>query len=265
MTGLEIIFAYCLLGVFAGTMAGLLGVGGGLIIVPALIAIWQPESIGGIYAMQLAIGTSLATIVLTSVASVRAHHQRGSVQWNTVWRLTPGIVLGAWLGAALATQMSGESLKSIFGVFELLVAAQMAFGLRPAPHRGLPGQAGMTLVGSGIGAVSAIIGIGGGTMTVPFLTWCNVTIHKAVGTSAACGLPIAIGGAISYLLLGWDNVALPSWSAGFIYGPALAGIAVTSMLFAPLGAALAHRLSTVVLKRSFAGFLALLGIWMLTV
>ena len=264
MTGMEIIFAYCLLGVFAGTMAGLLGVGGGLIIVPALIAIWQSSDIGGVYEMQLAIGTSLATIVLTSVASVRAHHLRSSVQWNTVWRLTPGIVLGAWLGAALATQMSGEILKSIFGVFELLVAAQMAFGLRPAPHRGLPGRAGMTVVGSGISAVSAIIGIGGGTMTVPFLTWCNVTIHKAVGTSAACGLPIAIGGTISYLVLGWGNVALPSWSAGFIYGPALAGIAVTSMLFAPLGAALAHRLSTVILKRSFAGFLAMLGIWMLT-
>ena len=140
----------------------------------------------------------------------------------------------------------------------------MAFGVRAAPHRGLPGTTGMTLVGTGIGAVSAIIGIGGGTMTVPFLSWCNVTIHKAVGTSAACGLPIAIGGAISYLVLGWGNVALPSWSAGFIYGPALAGIVVTSMFFAPLGAALAHRLSTVVLKRSFAGFLALLGIWMLT-
>ena len=265
MAGLEILFVYCLLGVFAGTMAGLLGVGGGLIIVPALIAIWQPQAIGGGYAMQLAIGTSLATIVLTSFSSVRAHHQRGSVQWNIVWRLTPGIVLGAWLGAAMATQMSGEILKSIFGVFELLVAAQMAFAVRPAPHRALPGRAGMTLAGSGIGAVSAIIGIGGGTMTVPFLSWCNVTIHKAVGTSAACGLPIAIGGAISYLVLGWGNAALPAWSAGFVYGPALAGIAVTSMLFAPLGAALAHRLSTVVLKRAFAGFLALLGIWMLTV
>jgi len=264
MTGLEIIIAYCLLGVFAGTMAGLLGVGGGLIIVPALIAIWQTTAAGGVYEMQMAIGTSLATIVLTSIASVRAHHLRGSVQWDIFWRLTPGVVLGAWMGALLATQMSGESLKSIFGVFELLVAAQMAFGVRAAPHRGLPGLVGTTAVGTGIGTVSAIIGIGGGTMTVPFLSWCNVTIHKAVGTSAACGLPIAIGGAISYLVLGWGNAALPAWSAGFVYGPALAGIVVTSMLFAPLGAALAHRLSTVVLKRAFAGFLALLGIWMLT-
>jgi len=164
----------------------------------------------------------------------------------------------------MATQLSGDILKSIFGVFELLVAAQMAFSVRPAPHRVLPGWTGMTLAGSGIGSISAIIGIGGGTMTVPFLTWCNVRIHQAVGTSAACGLPIAIGGAISYLVLGWGNAALPDWSAGYVYGPALAGIAVTSMLFAPLGAALAHRLSTVVLKRAFAAFLAVLGFWMLT-
>ena len=263
MIGPEILVAYCLLGVFAGTMAGLLGVGGGLIIVPALIAIWQSTGIGGIYEMQLAIGTSMATIVLTSIASVRAHHQRGSVQWKTFWRLTPGVVLGAWLGAVLATQVSGEILKSIFGLFELLVAAQMAFSVRPAPHRALPGQAGITLVGSGIGAMSAIIGIGGGTMTVPFLSWCNVSIHKAVGTSAACGLPIAIGGAVSYLVLGWGNALLPAWSTGYVYGPALVSITVTSMLFAPLGASLAHKLSTVVLKRAFAGFLALLGVWML--
>lgn len=263
MTGLEILLAYLLLGAFAGTMAGMFGVGGGLIIVPVLVAIWQPEGIGGAYIMQMAIGTSLATIVLTSFSSVRAHHQRGSVQWDTFWRLTPGVVVGAWLGAVLATQMPAGILKSVFGVFELLVAAQMVFAVQASPHRSLPGAVGMSLTGMTIGGISALIGIGGGTMTVPFLSWCNVTIHRAVGTSAACGLPIAIGGAFSYLALGWDNAELPSWSAGFVYGPALAGIAVTSMLFAPLGAALAHRLSTVVLKRVFAGFLALLGVWML--
>jgi hypothetical protein len=260
---LVILPLYGLLGIFAGTMAGLLGVGGGLIIVPALIAIWQFAGTGGGYDMQMAIGTSLATIVLTSIASVRAHHQRESVQWQTFWKLTPGIVAGTVLGAVLATKMSGDSLKSIFGIFELVVAAQLAFALRPAPYRSLPGLPGMTLMGTGIGAISAIIGIGGGTMTVPFLSWCNVSIHKAVGTSAACELPVAIGGAMSYLVLGWGNAALPSWSAGFVYGPALVGIVLTSMVFAPLGAALAHRLSTGALKRAFAGFLALLGVWML--
>lgn len=260
----EILVLYCLLGAFAGIAAGLLGVGGGLIIVPVLIAIWQSTGFDNVYQMQLAIGTSLATIVLTSLSSVYAHHRHGSVQWNILWLLTPGILLGAWLGALLATRLPGDTLRNIFGVFELLIAAQMAFAVKPPSQRGLPGLAGMSTAGTVIGSVSAIIGIGGGTMTVPFLTWCNVVIHRAVGTSAACGLPIAIGGALSYLVLGWNNPALPQWSAGFVYGPALAGIAVTSMMFAPLGAWLAHRLSVGVLRRVFAGFLALLGIWMLT-
>lgn len=245
-------------------MAGLLGVGGGLIIVPSLIVIWQTAGFETAYQMQLAIGTSLATIVLTSLSSIHAHHKRGGVQWNIFWRLTPGILLGTWLGAFLATRLHGDILKNIFGIFEILVAMQMAFSVRPAPHRALPGLIGMTTTGTVIGSVSSIIGIGGGTMTVPFLTWCNVLIHRAVGTSAACGLPIAIGGAISYLALGWDHPDLPEWSAGFVYGPALAGIAVTSIVFAPLGALLAHRLPRLILKRVFAGFLALLGIWMLS-
>jgi uncharacterized membrane protein YfcA len=260
----EILALYCLLGAFAGTAAGLLGVGGGLIIVPSLIAIWQSAGLETPYQMQLAIGTSLATIVITSLSSIRAHHRHGSVQWDVFWRLTPGILLGTWLGALLATQLVGGILKNIFGIFEILVAIQMAFAVRPAPHRILPGVVGMSAVGTVIGSVSSIIGIGGGTMTVPFLTWCNVIIHRAVGTSAACGLPIAIGGAISYFVLGWDHPDLPEWSAGFVYGPALAGIAVTSIVFAPLGAMLAHRLPRLILKRVFSGFLALLGIWMLS-
>lgn len=259
----EILVLYCLLGTFAGITAGLLGVGGGLIIVPVLIAIWQSSGFENAYQMQLAIGTSLATIVLTSLSSIRAHHHHGSVQWNIVWSLTPGILVGTWLGAILATRLPGDVLRNIFGIFELLIATQMAFAVRPAPQRILPGVMGMSAAGTVIGSISAIIGIGGGTMTVPFLAWCNVVIHRAVGTSAACGLPIAVGGAVSYLVLGWRNPGLPEWSAGFVYGPALVGIAVTSMIFAPLGAWLAHRLSISVLRRVFAGFLALLGLWML--
>lgn len=263
MSAYEILSLYCLLGAFAGTTAGLLGVGGGLIIVPVLIAIWQSAGFESAYQMQLAIGTSLATIVLTSLSSVRAHHQHGSVQWGIFWTLTPGILFGAWLGALIATRLPGDILRNIFGVFELLIAAQLAFAVKPEPQRRLPGVAGMTVAGTVIGSISSIIGIGGGTMTVPFLTWCNVVIHRAVGTSAACGLPIALGGALSYLVLGWNNPALPEWSAGFVYGPALAGIAVTSVMFAPAGAKLAHRLSVKGLRRVFAGFLALLGLWML--
>lgn len=256
--------AYAVLGAFAGTMAGLLGVGGGLIIVPVLAMTWQADGLGGTQMMQLAIGTSLAVIVFTSLSSVRAHHRYGSVLWPVFWRLTPGILLGAALGAAVASALPQALLKMIFGLFELLVAAQMSLSLRPSPSLPrIPGAPGMSLAGSAIGAVSAIVGIGGGTMTVPFLVACKVRMQQAVGTSAACGLPIAVGGVLSYVLLGWGNAQLPGNAAGFVYMPTLAGIAVTSVLFAPLGAFLAHRLPTVVLKKVFAGFLALLGLWML--
>ena len=271
----EIFIAYAVLGAFAGIMAGLLGVGGGLIIVPVLVFLWQPEfsggeQLGGSQTVQLAIGTSLAVIVFTSLSSVRAHHLRKSVLWPVVWKLTPGILVGAWLGAALASVMPQNMLKITFGLFELLVAAQMSFSLRrasQAPHQELSGTLvsgiGMGLAGIVIGAVSALVGIGGGTLTVPFLNACKVRMQQAIGTSAACGLPIAVGGALSYLILGWNHEALPVASMGYVYGPALLGIAVTSVLFAPLGANLAHRLPTSTLKKVFAGFLALLGLWML--
>ncbi|HEC19768.1 MAG TPA: sulfite exporter TauE/SafE family protein [Gammaproteobacteria bacterium] len=263
---MEMILAYALLGAFAGVLAGLLGVGGGLVIVPVLVMLWQAGGLGGSQTVQLAVGTSLAVIMLTSLSSVRAHHVRGGVVWSVFWRLTPGILLGAVLGAALATTMPQAMLKRVFGIFELLVAAQLAFSLRPPTSdsaRRLPGSLAMGLAGMVIGAVSALVGIGGGTMTVPFLDVCRLRMQQAVGTSAACGLPIAVGGTLSYVWLGWGIEQLPVASAGFVYGPALAGIAVTSVLFAPLGAALAHRLPTVVLKKMFAGFLALLGVWML--
>ena len=262
---MDMLILYAALGVFAGIMAGLLGVGGGLVIVPVLVMLWQADGLGGSQMVQLAVGTSLAVIVFTSLSSVRAHHQRGSVLWPVFWRLTPGILLGAGLGATLASAMPQATLKMVFGVFELLVAAQMLLSLRPSADgpTGLPGSLGMGLAGGVIGAVSALVGIGGGTLTVPFLDACKLHMQKAVGTSAACGLPIAVSGALSYVLLGWGNAQLPTNSAGFVYGPALVGVAMTSMLFAPLGASLAHRLPTLVLKKIFAGFLALLGIWML--
>ena len=271
---MELIIAYGLVGAFAGTLAGLLGVGGGLVIVPVLLFLWQADGLGGAQSVQLAIGTSLAVIVFTSLSSVRAHHRRGGVLWSVFWRLVPGILLGSGLGAAVAALMPQAWLKAVFALFELAVAAQMALAVRastPAPaattssstERSLPAPLGMGLVGTLIGAVSALVGIGGGIMTVPFLNACGVRIQQAVGTSAACGLPIAVGGSLSYLVLGWQNTALPAGSLGYVYGPALLGIAAISVLFAPLGAALAHRLPTQVLKKVFAAFLALLGVWML--
>lgn len=253
--------AFLLLGAFAGVLAGLLGVGGGLVIVPVLAFIFKARDFDAV--MHLAVGTSLATIVFTSLSSVRAHHRRGAVRWDLFLRLAPGIVGGALAGAAIADRMPGEHLRLVFGIFELLVAVQMALSVRPAPNRQLPGAVGMGLAGGGIGSVSAIVGIGGGTLTVPFLAWCNVPMRNAVATSAACGLPIAIAGAAGFVWAGWAGPGLPEYTLGYVYLPALAAIVAASVLFAPLGAWLAHAVPAAALKRFFALFLAILGLRML--
>ena len=254
---------YLMVGAIAGLLAGMLGVGGGLVIVPVLVYLFTLQGFDSSVIMHLAIGTSLATIVLTSLSSIRAHHQRGAVLWSVVWRLTPGIIAGAWLGAAVAHLLPSATLRTIFGVFEVLVAVQMALEFSTSPHRQLPDRFGTGIAGTVIGAVSAIVGIGGGTLTVPFLTWCNVEMRRAVATSAACGLPIALAGAIAYTVTGWNHAALPAASSGYLHWPALLGIGVTSVLFAPLGAHLAHSLPVRTLKRFFALFLAVLGLRML--
>lgn len=255
--------AYAALGGFAGVLAGLFGVGGGLVIVPVLALLFAHAGIAPGAIMHLAIGTSLATIVFTSLSSIYAHHRRGAVQWPLVAQLAPGILLGAGVGAALAELMPSTGLQVVFGVFELLVALQMGLNLRVSSHRDLPRQPGMSLAGGVIGSMSAIVGIGGGTMTVPFLQWCNVPMRQAVATSAACGLPIALAGATGYLISGWGDARLPAMSSGYLYWPAFAGIVAASVLFAPLGARLAHTLPAFQLKRFFALFLAFLGVRML--
>ena len=260
---MEGLFAYLLLGAAAGLSAGLLGIGGGLIVVPALLAIWQQGGLQGPWLMQMAIATSLASVAFTGLSSVWAHHRRGAVQWPLVWRLAPGIVLGAGLGALQVTGLPGDWLKRGFGLFELLVAAQMALAWRPAPARRLPGPLGMGIVGGLIGWISALLGIGGGTLSVPFLSACNVPMQRAVATAAACGLPIALAGTVAYVWVGWAMQGLPSAALGFVYLPALLAVVSASVLFAPLGAWLAHRLSVQSLRQVFALFLALLGGWML--
>lgn len=254
---------YLVLGASAGLLAGLLGVGGGLVIVPVLAWLFHRAAMSPDVVMHLAIGTSLATIVFTSFSSVWAHHRRGAVLWGVFRSLTPGILLGASLGAALADRLPSNTLRLLFGLFELGVALQMGLNLKPAPHRSLPGNWGLSGVGAVIGLVSAVVGIGGGTMSVPFLQWCNVPIRQAVATSAACGLPIAVAGALGFVLTGWDSRSLPTWSSGYLYWPAFSGIVAASILFAPVGARLAHRLPTKVLKRFFALFLVFLGLRML--
>ena len=263
---MEIVYlwsSYALLGLFAGAMAGLLGVGGGLIIVPLLAALFNSQGFAAQHLMQLAVGTSLATIVFTSLSSAWAHQRRGAVSWPIMQQLSMGIVLGGWLGGVLAVWLGGLLLAGLFGVFELLVATQMAFGRPPSPHRTRPGRLRNLISGVLIGAVSTLLGIGGGTLTVPYLVWHNIDMRQAVGTSAACGLPIALVGSLGFAAVGWGQEDLPAGSSGYLYWPAVLAISVTSILGAPVGAWLAHRLSRQRLKRLFAAFFALLGLYMI--
>lgn len=254
---------YLLVGAFVGLIAGLLGVGGGLIIVPVLVFVFQGQGVAPGVIVHLAIGTSLATIAVTSISAMRAHHRHGAVRWELFRRLTPGIIAGALLGAVIADSLPTRAMRLWFGIFELLVAAQIGFNLTVAPRGHLPGTLGTRIAGGIIGAVSAALGIGGGTLTTPFLVWCNVSLRQAVATSSACGLPIAVAGAAGFIATGWNEPGLPAWSSGYVYWPAFAGIVLSSLLFAPLGARLTHTLPVSVLRRFFAVFLAVLGIRML--
>ena len=255
--------SYALLGVVAGTLAGLLGVGGGLIIVPILASLFALQGFAPEHLMQTAVGTSLATIVFTSLSSTHAHHKRGAVNWAVVLQLSLGILLGGWLGGVLAVWVGGLVLAGLLGLFELAVAAQMSFGRPPAPHRNLPGLPRNAVAGVVIGSVSALFGIGGGSLSVPWLVWHNLDVRHAVGTSAAVGLPIALIGALGFIAVGLGRADLPAGSTGFVYWPAVIAISIASVLSAPFGASLAHRLDRVKLKKVFAAFIALLGLFML--
>ena len=260
---MDVLFAYPLIGAIAGTVGGLLGVGGGIVVVPALAWIFQANGFPESSVMQLAVGTSLATIVPTSVASVRAHHKHGAVQWSVLLRLAPAFALGALLGAIAAAHVASGQLRLLFGLFLCLIATQLALASNPKPQRNLPGRSGLFAIGTLIGLLSALLGIGGGNLTVPFLLRCRVPIRQAIATGAAAGVPIATIGAAAYIVAGQGVHGLPAWSAGYVYGPGLAGIAAMSVLFAPLGAKLAHRLPTAILRRGFGVFLLLVGLRML--
>ncbi|MGH8586991.1 MAG: sulfite exporter TauE/SafE family protein [Gammaproteobacteria bacterium] len=255
--------AYLSLGAVAGLLAGLFGLGGGIVIVPALFFLYLRQGFPAELCMHLAVGSSLATVVFTSLTSAMAHHRHGAVRWPVVRRLSPGIVAGAALGAVLAEYAPGRFLRVFFGLFELLVAAQLALAPRPDLHRELPGAGGMWLVGTGIGALSTLLGIGGGTLTVPLLVYCNVPIHQAVGTSAACGLPISFAGAIGFAVAGWGEAGLPAGSSGYLYWPAVMAVVAGSAFLAPLGARLAHALPVATLRRGFAAVVAFIGVRML--
>ncbi|SFC39533.1 hypothetical protein SAMN05660443_2502 [Marinospirillum celere] len=251
---------YLLLGAGAGLLAGLFGIGGGLIIVPVLVLTFTALGFPAEILVHLAVGTSLATIIPTSISSTWSHHQRGGVSWHWFKLMAPGILLGALLGAWTASLLSGLALQKIIGVFVLLVAVKMAFNLNPPAGTANLSAPGMSVAGGVIGWASAIFGIGGGTLSVPFLTWCKAAMHKAVGTSAALGLPIAIFGALGNLWTGWGHPQLPSGASGFIFWPAFIGIVLMSVPFARLGARLAHQLPEKLLKKLFALLLLVVGV-----
>jgi uncharacterized membrane protein YfcA len=254
---------YGVLGIVAGILAGLLGVGGGIVIVPLLTFTFTALHFPQEHLVHLALGTSLATIVFTSFSSFRAHHGKGTVDWPTVRRLTPGIFLGTILGSWVAARLSTGFLKGFFVCFTFYVALQMLLDIRPKPGRNLPGIPGLVAVGTAIGTVSSLVGIGGGSLSVPFLVWCNLNIYSAIGTSAAIGFPIALFGTAGYVLNGMAAEGLPPHAFGFVYLPALACIATLSYLTAPLGVHLSHRLPVTLLKRIFALLLIATGLRML--
>jgi uncharacterized membrane protein YfcA len=255
--------AYLAFGCAAGIIAGLLGVGGGIVVVPALYFLFTAQGLPHAHIMQMALGTSLATIVFTSVASFRAHDKRGAVRWDIFKSITPGILIGSFLGSWVAAQLSTKFLKGFFVVFLYYVSIQMLLNIKPKATRQMPGTAGMFGAGGIVGLISNLVGIGGGTITVPFMTWCNIPIHVAVGTASAIGFPIAIAGVIGYVANGVGKADLPGLSIGYIYLPALIGIVATSMLTAKYGAKLAHALPVGTLKKVFALFLLAMATRML--
>lgn len=259
-----LILTYLAVGAFAGLLAGLFGIGGGMVIVPVLVITFESLGFSNDVLTHMAVATSLASIVFTSLSSVRTHHQKGAVDWPLVKLLSVGILFGAVFGVLTADSLSGAGLQIVIGVSALMMAAQMGLGLKPKPTRALPGPIGLGTAGAGIGWASALFGIGGGSLTVPFLTWCNHPMQRSVATAAACGFPIALVGALSNMAVGWNNPLLPQESIGYVYWPALLGIVITSVPCARLGAKLAHRLSAEKLKRLFAIMLVFVAIKFLT-
>jgi len=259
---LALIPFFLALGAFVGFLAGLLGIGGGFTIVPVLVEVFTHEGVRTEHLLPLAIGTSAATIVFTAFASARAHHKRGAVAWAVVRAMAPGLVVGSLVGAQVASLLPMRIMAAIFGSFTWLTSWQMMRNVVPHPTRELPGRCALFSMGTLIGLVAGMVGTGGAFLAVPFMTRCNVKVHTAVATSAAIGWPVAVAATIGYVIAGWRHADLPAYSIGYVNLPALAFVAIGSMLLAPLGAKVAHQWPVARLKRAFALMLFVLGAWM---
>lgn len=255
---------YMGLGLVTGLLAGMLGIGGGSVIVPGLFLVFTNQSLAPGLAMRLAIGTSLGSVLFTSLVATRAQHKRGAIDWPVATTLGLAALLGSLASGYLAGFLSGRVLKSAFGVFLGFVGLQIMFGWRPAGHWRLPARPLLFAVGLLIGAVSALLGIGGGSLTVPFLTACRVEMRRAIAISATLGVPIAFFGAGGLIWSGLHHPGLPLGTVGYIDLPALAALTGVAVLVVPFGVGLAHRLPVAQLRRIFGGFLVVVAIQMIT-
>jgi uncharacterized membrane protein YfcA len=251
--------AYVLTGAAVGFLAGLLGIGGGMTLVPILAAMFAAQQLAPEHSVHLALGTGMASVMFTSSASVREHHRHQAVDWDIVRRIAPGMVIGTLLSTVASGWISQRALAIAFAAIVFAGATQILLGRKPAAGRALPGTAGLLATGILIGIVCGIVSAGGAFLTVPFMLFCGVTMHIAIGTGAAIGVPIAIVGTIGFVLSGLQVGGLPAYSLGFVYLPALAALVLASVLTAPYGARAAHRLPVQTLKRVFACLLYLLA------
>ncbi|MEO8158800.1 MAG: sulfite exporter TauE/SafE family protein [Betaproteobacteria bacterium] len=254
---------YLLMGLFVGFFAGLLGIGGGLILVTLMVYLFTLQGFPADRLLHLALGTSITSIVFTSISTLRAHHKHGAVRWDILRMAAPGLIAGTLFGAGVADLLKSKYLAIFFVVFVYYSAIQMFANVKPKPTRQLPGRVGMTVVSIVIGIVSSLVGVGGGVMTIPLMSMCNVPMRQAIGTSAALGLPIAIAGTVGYMITGLGKDHLPALSVGYVYVPALVGIVIGTFITVPWGAKLAHTMSVTHLQKIFAVILFILATRML--
>ena len=262
---LQLTLIYLLIGAITGVTAGLLGVGGGLIVVPALVMVFSAFDIGSNHIMHFSLGTSLATIIVTSISSIVAHQKHRAIEWKDVRVLAPGLVVGSFVGALLADQLPTKALQLGFAAFVILISVDMLLDVRSKVLSSFRKNSRekntlvSPLAGGSIGVISALTGIGGGSMTVPYLSWKDRSIRRAIATSAACGFPIAVAATIGFI---WTGYGSTGSVLGYVYLPAFIGIIITSVLMVPVGANLTHTLPVSVIKRIFAVFLLLVGVKM---